>query len=54
MIAIKLFVPQRCMLFCRAGVLTGLFGVSILFKDWILAGMHEILWVDCFDSKRIY
>lgn len=54
MIAIRRFANQRGVLSCCVGVLTGFIGVTILFKDLILAGSPNVLWADGFDSRLEY
>jgi len=54
MIAIRKFANQRGVLACCVGVLTGFFGVTILFKDLMLTGTLDVLWADNFDSRLIY
>ena len=54
MIAIRRFALRRGILSCCAGVLTGIFGATILFKDLILAGRPDVLWADGFDSRLLY
>jgi len=54
MISIRKFVLHKGMLSCWVGVLTGFIGVTILFKDLILAGTLDVLWAEGFDSRLLY
>jgi len=53
-LSIRKFAYQRVILSLCAGILTGLFGVTILFQDLIFANTRNVLWADGFDSKLEY
>lgn len=54
MITRRMFARQKDALFGYAGILTGLGGAMILFKDLIFSGTLDVLWADNFDSRLIY
>jgi len=54
MLAMRRLADQEILLSGCAGVMTGLAGALILFKDLILAGKPDVLWADGFDSRLIY
>lgn len=49
-----MFAKQRNVLSDCGGILTGLCGTIILFKDLIFSGTPDVLWADDFDSRLIY
>lgn len=50
----RIFAGQRNLLSSCAGILTGLCGTIILFKDLIFSGALDVLWADDFDPRLIY
>lgn len=37
-----------------SGLLVGILGTVVLFKDWIFASAHNVLWANDFDPRLIY
>ena len=48
------FATMRKVALACAGALVGFAGVSLLFKDLLLAGTADVLWADDFDPRLIY